>query len=379
MAWGQIFAFGVFVLRPIFFAVRMRVGRVGVWYSFQKHQKTRPDPRKRVGSLSIVLSFLLLLILVGPGAWAQEPILTFSIEPAVVTLSPGGEAGIRIEVDNSSIHEADDVTVTLEGAEGWSILSETGALKLVPPFTQEWIDLTLAASSDLPLGQYALSLQVIYTFCIDVSCFQIVDEIPLIVVIEEGAVSLPTPPPAKRSSPGWIPPLIAGGFLVGAILLRRTRGMTFPLYFVLFVIVVGALAYGVRLNQHEQAQGIAAVLCTSCVGIEESHHEEPILSSGAIDALARLDRDIELIVFYAPWCHSCPYAEAMVEKMAAQTPYISYQFIDVDAERDLAASYGVIRSSRTIVPAVLRVDTDEIIFGVEDLEERLLTLLKVGP
>ena len=370
---GQIFAFGVYVLRLIFSAVCAQVGRVNTWHSFRKHQKQRSDP-----GLSIIFSFLLLLVLVGPGAWAQEPILTFSIEPAAVTLSPGGEAEIQVKVDNTSIHEADDVTVTLEEAKGWSILSEAGVLKAVPPFTQEWINLTLVSSSDLPPGQYTLSLQVIYTFCIDVSCFQIVDEILLSVVIEEGAVSPPPPPPAKRSSPGWIPPLIAGGLLVGAILLRRTRRMTFPLYLVLFVIVVGALAYGVRLNQHEQAQGIAAVLCTSCVGIEESHHEEPILSSGAIDALAKLDHDIELIVFYAPWCHSCPYAEAMVEKMAARTPYISYQFIDVDAERDLASSYGVIRSSRTIVPAVLRVDTDEIIFGVDDLEERLLNLLEIG-
>jgi thiol-disulfide isomerase/thioredoxin len=373
MAWGQIFAFGVYMLRLIFSAVCTRVRRVSAWYSFHKHQKQRSDPY-----LGIVLSLLLLLVLVNLGVWAQESILTFSIEPAAVTLSPGGEAGIRVEVDNSSTHEADDVTVTLEEADGWSIRSETGVLKVVRPFTQEWIDLTLAASSDLPPGQYTLLLQVIYTFCIDVSCFQIVDEILLTVVVEEGAFSVPTPPPAKRSSPGWIPPLIAGGLLVGALLLWRTRGMTFPLYFVLFVIVAGALTYGVRLNQHEQAQGIAAVLCTSCVGIEESHHEEPTLSSSAIDALAKLDRKIELIVFYAPWCHSCPYTEAMVEKMAAQTPYISYKFIDVDAERDLAATYGVIRSSRTIVPAVLRVDTDELIFGVEDLEERLLNLLEVG-
>jgi thiol-disulfide isomerase/thioredoxin len=317
--------------------------------------------------------------MVGPGAWAQDPILTFSVDPLEVTLSPGGEAGIRIEVDNTSIHEADDVTVILEEAEGGrlSIRSETGVLKRVSPFTQEWMDLSLVSAPDLPFGRYTLSLQVIYTYCIDVSCFQIVDKIPLTVAVEEGVVS-PPPPPSKRSLPGWILPLIAGVLLVGALLLRRTRGMTFPLYFVLFVIVAGALAYGVRLNQHEQAQGIAAVLCTSCVGIEETHHEEPYLSSSAINALAKLDRDIELIVFYAPWCHSCPYAEAMVEKMAALTPYLSYQFIDVDAERDLAATYGVIRSSRTIVPAVLRVDTDEIIFGVEDLEERLLNLLEVG-
>ena len=377
MGWGQIFVFGVYILRLISSVVCTRVRHVDARYSFHKHQKQRFDPSL---NLSIVLSLLLLLVLVGPGAWAQESILTFSIEPGAVTLSPGGEAGIRIEVDNTSIHEADDATVILEEAEGGglSIRSETGILKLVPPFTQEWIDLTLVSDSDLPPGRYTISLQVIYTYCIDVSCFQIVDEIPLTVVVEEGAISLPTPPPAKKSSPGWILPLIAGGLLVGALLLRRTRRVTFPLYFVLFVIVAGALVYGVRLNQHEQGQGIAAVLCTSCVGIEETHHEEPSLSSSAIDALAKLDRDIELIVFYAPWCHSCPYAEAMVEKMAALTPYLSYQFIDVDAERDLAATYGVIRSSRTIVPAVLRVDTDGIIFGVEDLEERLLNLLEAG-
>jgi len=375
MGWGQTFVFGVYMLRLISSTVCTRFRYVGAWYSFHKHQKQRSDPSL---NLSIVLSFLLLLVLVVPGAWAQEPILTFSIEPTAVTLSPGDEVGVRIEVDNTSIYEADDVTVTLEEEGGLSIRSETGVLKLISPFTQEWINLTLISASDLPPGRYTISLQVIYTYCIDVSCFQIVDEIPLTVAVEEGAVSPPPPPPAKKASPGWIPPLIAGGLLIGALLLRRTRGMTFPLYFVLFVIVAGALAYGVRLNQHEQAQGIAAVLCTSCVGIEETHHEEPYLSSSAIDALAKLDRDIELIVFYAPWCHSCPYAEAMVEKMAALTPYLSYQFIDVDAERDLAATYGVIRSSRTIVPAVLRVDTDAIIFGVEDLEERLLNLLEAG-
>ena len=373
MGWGQTFVFGVYILRLISSTVCTRFRYVSAWYSFHKHQKQRSDP-----SLSIVLSFLLLLVLVGPVAWAQESILTFSIEPGAVTLSPGGEVGVRVEVDNTSIHDADDVTVTLEEGGGLSIRSETGILKRVPPFTQEWIDLTLVSDSDLPPGRYTISLQVIYTYCIDVSCFQIVDEVPVTVAVEEGAVSPPPLLPSKRSSPGWILPLIAGGILVGSLLLRRTRRVTFPLYFVLFVIVAGALAHGVRLNQHEQAQGIATVLCTSCVGIEETHHEEPYLSSSAIDALAKLDRDIELIVFYAPWCHSCPYAEAMVEKMAALTPYLSYQFIDVDAERDLAATYGVIRSSRTIVPAVLRVDTDGIIFGVEDLEERLLNLLEAG-
>jgi|LZCG01.1.fsa_nt_gb thiol-disulfide isomerase/thioredoxin/predicted Rdx family selenoprotein len=334
--------------------------------------------KRWASTLSIALSFLLALVLIGSAVWAQETILTFSVAPAEVTLPPEGGADFRVTINNASIYEADDVTVIVETQDGLSFDPEKSVLKRLAPFSDDGIDFHLQAVPDLSPGRYQLSLQVVYTYCIDVSCFQIVDEIPLTVIVEEGVAPSPPPPPVKRSSPRWLPFLIAGGFLASAIVIQRMRRVTFPLYLVLIAIILGALTYGVRLNQHEQAQGIAAVLCTSCVGIEEVHHEEPSLSSEAMAVLAKLDHDIKLIVFYAPWCHSCPYAEAMVEAMAAETEHITYEFIDVDAERDLAASYGVIRSSRTIVPAVLRVDTGEIIFGVEDLEERLLNLLEVG-
>jgi thiol-disulfide isomerase/thioredoxin len=172
--------------------------------------------------------------------------------------------------------------------------------------------------------------------------------------------------------------MIGGILLLGAILLWRLADMRLPLYVALFLIAVGGLAYGVILGQHEQAQGIAAVLCTSCVGIEEAPHEEPALSEDALSALTRLDTDVKLIVFYAPWCHTCPYAEAMVQQVAGATDHITYKFVNVDTNRDLAASNEIIRSNRTVVPAILRVDTGEVIFGIEDLEARLLDLLEVG-
>ena len=163
----------------------------------------------------------------------------------------------------------------------------------------------------------------------------------------------------------------------GGIVLWRVNRLTFPLYAVLFVLIAGGLTFGVIHRQHRQAQGIGAVLCTSCVGIEEARREVPQLSPGALAALATLRNDVELIVFYAPWCHSCPYAEAVVEKMANVSGRVTYRFINVDQQRELATSFGVIRSGRTIVPAILRVDSGEVIFGVENLEERLLALLEV--
>jgi len=144
----------------------------------------------------------------------------------------------------------------------------------------------------------------------------------------------------------------------------------------LIVVAVGALTYGVFERQHDQAQGIGAVLCTSCVGIEEARTEDPELSLAAIEEIESIAEDIELIVFYAPWCHACPFAEALVELISEHNARISFVFSNVEEEPELAVRHDVIRARRTIVPAVLRVDTGEVVFGVEDLEVRLLAMLR---
>ncbi|MBE0634456.1 hypothetical protein IH601_00455, partial [Candidatus Bipolaricaulota bacterium] len=144
------------------------------------------------------------------------------------------------------------------------------------------------------------------------------------------------------------------------------------------VLAVG-LGYGISLKQDQQAQSIGAVLCTSCVGIEETPHRDPELSDDGQQRVMALTERIELLLFSAPWCHACPYAKELVRQVTELNSLITNQVIDVDEDRDAADRNGIIQSGRTIVPAILRVDTGEVLFGIEDLEERLMTLLEESP
>jgi len=319
---------------------------------------------------------LLLLAALASTVYAQESILRFTFDPAEPMVEAGGSAAVALRVHNASVYEADDVAVYEVAEEtGFSLQSTPVSLKLLPPFGEAKLDLILFAPDQLHDEAVEVAVEVIYTYCVDDVCFQIVEELPLTVhVAEEGlppSSSLTTRPSMWR----WLIPTLGVGLLAGGILLWRWVGLTVPLYVVLLLFIGGGVAYGIVLLQHEQARSIGAVLCTSCVGIEEARHDDPLPSTEALTALATLKDYVELIVFYAPWCHSCPFAEAMVEQLVAASDRLAWQRINVDAQRELALSHGVIRSGRTIVPAILRVDTDEVIFGVERLEVRLLDLL----
>lgn len=347
-----------------------------------KSHATLVDPSFFKGLSQWVLfpTVVLLLLAIGTfSIYAQEPILTFLVEPGHPVITPGEKAVFHIIATSNSVHEADDVTVTFTPVEGVSIEPSPETINRISPFSKATFVVDVSASENLPVGEYALIAEAVYTYCIDVSCFQIVEELTLpVTVSEEETMVSPTLPQGKRSPLRWLAPTLGVLLILGAILLWRFAGLTLPLYLILVLLIAGGLTYGVILKQHEQAQGIAAVLCTSCAGIEEARHEAPNLSSFTLSALKKLEEDVELIVFYAPWCHSCAYAEAMVEAMAAQTEHITYRFTNVDEKRDLAASYGIVRSNRTVVPAILRLKTGEVLFGVEKLEERLLSLLGVG-
>ncbi len=320
---------------------------------------------------------ILLLVLLGAAASAQEPILSFSADPPTVRLAPGGEATFRVTAANRSVHTADDLTVEASAPDGLIVEPKKGGLKEIGPFGKGGLEFTVSAPAELPPGSYEITLSILYTYCIEVSCFQIVDELTVPVTVTNAVVGPVETRTAHRALPPWVIPGI-GVLLIGIGIGLWAAGFRLPLYFVLLLLVVGGFVYGVRLGQHEQAQGIAAVLCTSCVGIEESRSESPTLSKAAVAALSTLKSDVELVVFYAPWCHSCPYAEGMVEEMAKVNPHVSYRFVNVDADREVAAAHGVIRNRRTIVPAVLNANTGKVVFGIDDLENRLLKLLGVG-
>ena len=63
-----------------------------------------------------VLSVALALAVCSASAWSQEGILTFSPEPAVLEISPGGRAAGHVAIENASPREADHIELTWTGS-----------------------------------------------------------------------------------------------------------------------------------------------------------------------------------------------------------------------------------------------------------------------
>jgi len=314
-------------------------------------------------------------------AAGQEPILTFALDEETIAIPQGGEAIAILRIENGSVYPGDAIEPTL-GIDGIELRAEPEEIEVLAPFDTAAVALRLVAAGEAPLGSASQTLKVIYSYCIGEQCYQFVEEVPFTLTVEpplEVPVEIPVVLPVESKSALWIRLAgLAGGLLLlaAAVVARRGCAAKWPLYAIVALFVLGGLAYGVALDQHEQAQGIGAVLCTSCVGIDVAQHGEPELTPEEIVAIERIEREIELLVFFAEWCHACPYAERTVEVVAEHNPRIAFRFVDVEAEPSLAKRSGVVRSGRTVVPAILRVDTGEIIFGAEDLEARLIELLE---
>ncbi|MFC2077414.1 hypothetical protein ACFLTM_01215 [Candidatus Bipolaricaulota bacterium] len=323
-------------------------------------------------------------------ALAQEAILTFSISPQPVTIAVGGEAEVRLAIENTSVREADDIEVAWIGSDDFAFAAEPEPIKLLNPFESGSIRMVLATSTEVAEGARSGRFEVIYTYCIGDVCYQIVEELDVDLLVEPaddtivgddgGTDVIVGETSAEPRLPWpWIGFGLAFVFTGAALAVSKRTGGKGVTVAGLALLLTGALAYGVVQNQHEQAQAIGAVLCTSCVGIEDARASDDVrLSAEAIAALGVLDEDVELTVFYAVWCHSCPYAEAMVERMAEASDRIDYTFVDVETAPELAERHGIIRSGRTVVPAITRAGSDEVLFGIEDLEDRLLRMLGVG-
>ena len=92
----------------------------------------------------------------------------------------------------------------------------------------------------------------------------------------------------------------------------------------------------------------------------EATPSEPVhVDSGAdLDSLVA-DYDVVLADFYADWCGPCQMLEPIVESIAAETDAVVAK-VDVDANQQLAAEYGV-RGVPTLV-----------LFAGGELAERLV-------
>ena len=345
----------------------------------------RTKLRQRTWMRGLALIFLVLGV-ASISVFGQNPIVEFSFETELLTIPLASSVSAWLRVSNFSVYEADDIEIAL--LSGPVELPSIEPIKVLDPFSDTLIEVPILLGADVTEGETEISFELAYTYCIGELCFQIVEEIPLrIDVIQpiadpiDGQISDPVQlsPSGDRSIWELVFAVALGLMLVAALIAGRIAGRRWWVLALIIAVLVGGLSYGMLLEQDQQAQSIGAVLCTSCVGIEKTPHEDPELSLEAGNRISAMTQEIELLFFTAVWCQACPYAKAMMQQVIEINPVISYRLIDVDEDRDAADRYGIIQSGRTIVPAILRADTGEVVFGIEDLETRLLAMLEAAP
>lgn len=330
-----------------------------------------------------VVSACLLVVLASSAALGQSPILEFSFEAQSLPIALSGSASAWLRVTNVSVYEADDIEVAL--LNGPVELVPVEPVKVLDPFSDVLIEVSLLLGDTPAEGEHEALLELAYTYCIGEVCFQIIEEIPLRIEVIPAAVEpingqiqnpVQNSPPQEPSIWKILIPIALGLALITALMTSRIFGRRWWVQALLVAVLASGLGFGLSLEQDQQAQSIGAVLCTSCVGIEETPNRDPELSPQARTRVAALTQEVELVFFTAIWCQACPYAKAMLQQMVDINPLISYRLIDVDEERDAADRHGIVISGRTILPAILRVDTGVVLFGIEDLEDRLIAQLE---
>jgi thioredoxin 1 len=101
--------------------------------------------------------------------------------------------------------------------------------------------------------------------------------------------------------------------------------------------------------------------------------DEPVAVDGQsdLDGLVA-EQDVVLADFYADWCGPCTMLEPVVETLAAETT-AAVAKVDVDANQDLAAAYGV----RGVPTLALFAGGEQVetVVGLQS-EERLRSLIE---
>jgi len=296
---------------------------------------------------------------------AAEPILEISV-PKEAGIRSGEESPLAVRIVNASPYLAEEVRLSVQG------LPLGVEVKLpekfdIPAFGERTVNLAFSAKEvDPKIFPVPVRLNVDYHYCISDACFQMAQEVETVLVLGET-------PLVRFELPWWFLILLAAGLLATWFLVgHNLSGFSM----VLLVLGIVALGFGIYVGQARQAQRIASVLCTSCVGIEEARSASVELSPDLRAAFATLTKPATLIVFYTPWCRSCPYAKALVSEIAKTNPQIRVELVDADQERERAEKSGVIVNGKAVVPAILVKETGRILFGTENLAVRLLSALK---
>ncbi len=100
---------------------------------------------------------------------------------------------------------------------------------------------------------------------------------------------------------------------------------------------------------------------------------EPVHVDGRTDLEGIVaDHDVVLVDFYADWCGPCQLLEPVVEQVAAETDGTVAK-VDIDADQELAAEYGV----RGVPTLLLFADGEPVerLVGMQE-EARLRSLVE---
>ncbi len=296
-----------------------------------------------------------------------EPILEVQI-PTEAGVRRGEETSLSVRVVNLSPYLAEEIRFSVQGLPP-GMEAKVPELFNLPAFGERTVRLVFSAEEVDPQAfPVQIRLSVEYHYCIDEACFQMAQEAKTVLVLGAAASGFVLP--------WWVLILLAAGVLATWFFAGRT--LSFFSFF-LCVLALAALGFGVYLGQARQAQRIAAVLCTSCVGIEEARSPKVELPSELRAAFSALPNPVHLVLFYTSWCRACPYAKALVAEIALANPKILVETVDADSQRERAEKAGVIINGKAVVPAILVQETGKVLFGTEDLAARLLSALREIP
>ena len=297
------------------------------------------------------------------------------VEPLKVAPSSQTAVSALVDVHDDAVefHPEECGVEVLKSPPWLKVASEEAAFEPASPgVVRVLVPATVTADAS---GKAELRLRVKVYYCNNFEGWCRADKVDVKVPVE---VVAPSVAKVVTRPPVWTL-ILAAAFLVA----------TFALFFlpryVRLLCCVGFVVFGFigafQHREHIKAYGIAKQLCVSCIGLEQTYvlRGSPKIAEETRDFVASLNNSYEIVVFSAEWCTNCPYAKAVVKKMVeASGGKLTMRIVDVEKDRDEAANWPIERGGRIALPAVAIRTKDgvEVIFGAQNIEKRLVDLLR---
>ncbi len=329
--------------------------------------------------IPITLLFILCLNTLVSQANCQDGIIELTVKISPTKLEKGSTGEIRVIVRNTGAYEAEkiNVSISMDPDEGKGIKLKRchGEIGRLPPYGEKELTFPFKVAEEAGSKRYLLKVEAKYMYCTETMCFfptaSVKKEITLGEEVEEGVFTIPL------ENIFFILSAFSLGFFSAALFsLFRKRGRT--ALACLFLTSISLITMALYSKQHVMAKSVSENLCLSCVGLDTSEELEKIEISPETEAeIRKIEGKITLIVFKSKFCHACPYAEKWVKAFSDKSGgKISYKVVDVEEEPRLAEKYGVKSNNKYLVPAISVKGRGKTIFGTNNLEKRILELIK---